>query len=432
MKTEVADLTSVRKRLTIEIPASEVSAVFDHLLRKYRKNVNIPGFRPGKAPLELIKARVGHDLEHEAAESIVEDFGREACRQEGIDAVWSQVDLPEGVDHLPHPHEGEDYRFSLLVEVMPNVDPTDYTGQEIARPSVEVEVEEVQKELEALRQSRGKTVDVTDRASAPGDFVGVDLEGIELGGEAAIPREFRVIRLGDERNLPEFETALTGRRAEDDVAFEVTYPAEVPDEKLSGKVITFRGTVKAVKRMDVPEWDDELAKEFGSDVAGFADLREKVKEVVRLRKEREADQVARQRLVDRLLDRHPFEIPPVLVEVEVRERLERLGRRLAAQGVDVEKLEIDWKRVIEEERQRAEREVRANILLDRIAEKERDEVRVLPQEIDAVVAGIARDMKEPVGKVRQYLQREGRMASLLQEVQRNKCLDWLYGKAHIS
>lgn len=431
MKTEVAELSPVRRRLTVMVPASEVAAVFDQIVRKYRKKLQVPGFRPGKAPLELVRTRLGDDLEHEAAESIVQDFGMEACRQEGLVPVWSDVELPEGEKHLPHPHEGSDYQFNLLVDIVPKIEPKDYVGLEIARPRADVEVEDVQKELESLRQSKGKMVDVTDRPSRTGDFVGVDLEGVELGGEARVPKEFRVIHLGDERNLPAFEAGLSGRRAEDDVAFEVTYPVEVPDEALAGKIITFRGTVKAIKRMDVPEWDDELAKSFDASIEGFADLREKVKAGLAARKEREADTVARGRLIDRLLDGHPFDVPDVLVESEVRDRLERLGRRLASQGVDVEKLEVDWKKIIAEERTRAEREVRANILLDRIAEKETANVRVEEDDLDTVIAGIARDMNEPAGKVRNFLKREGRMNSLVEEVRRNKCLDWLYSQAHI-
>lgn len=432
MKTEVADLSAVKKRLTVEIPASDVAAVFDHLVRKYRKDLKVPGFRPGKAPLELVKARLGDDLEHEAADAIVQDFGREACRQEGLTPVAWDVETPDGTKHVPHPHEGEDYRFTLLLEVLPKIEPKDYVDLAVARPSVEVEVEEIQRELEALRQSKGKLVDIADRASEKGDVVGIEVEGTELGGEAKVPKEFRVVRLGDERNLPEFETHLAGKRPEEEFAFEVTYPGDLPDANLAGKTLNFRGVVKAVKKMDVPEWNDDLAREVKDGVKDFADLREQLKDALGKRKEYEADQVARQRLLDRVLDNNPFEVPQTLVEEELRDRLQRIGQRLASQGLDPDKLDIDWKKIIDDERVKAERAVREGAILDAIAARETEHVTVAREEVEGAIRSMARDMNETPAKLRQFLQREGRIGALEQEIRRSKCLDWIYSKAHIS
>lgn len=432
MKTEVTDLSAVRKRITIEVPSSEVAAVFDKLLRRHRKTAHIPGFREGKAPLELVRTRLGEALEHEAAEAIVEEFGDAACRQEQLEAVYSEVELPEGVDHLPHPHDGEDYRFTVVVEVLPPIQPQDYVGQEVARPNAEVDVEEVQRELEALRQTKGEFKDAGDRAAGQGDFVGIRLEGRDETGETVVPTEKRVIRLGDERNRVEFETSLAGTRRGDTFSFTVPYPAETPDEKLAGKTITFMGEVQQVTQLDVPEWTDDLAKSVGEGVEGYADLREKIKAAIERRKQREADGVARDRLVQKLLDRHPFEVPGVLVEQEVRDRLERFGRRLAEQGLDPDKLEVDWKKIVEEERVRAQRDVRAELLLDAIAEKEKDHVGVTEAEVNEVVSSLAREANVPPAKMRQVLHKNGRLPSLARELQRRKCLDWLYSKAHIS
>jgi trigger factor len=432
MKTELTDVSAVRKRIAVEVPASEVAAVFDKLVRRARRNIKIPGFRDGKAPLELVKARIGDALEHEAAEAIVEEYGDSACRQEGLAAVYSEVELPEGVHHLPHPHEHEDYRFALLVDVLPAIEPQDYLGQEVARPNVEVEVEEVQRELEQLRQTRGEFKDAGDRAAAAGDYVGIEIEGRDAAGEVVVPTEKRVIRLGDERNRPEFEQNLAGRRRGDTLRFAVTFPDETPDEKLAGKSVTFTGTVERVTQVEVPEWTDELAKSFGEGIEGYADLREKIKAGLTRRKTHEADGVARDRLLEKLLDRHPFDVPEVMVEQEVRDRLERLGRRLAAQGLDPDKLEVDWKKIVEEERERARRSVRAELLLDAIADKEQDKVVVSQQDVDAVVEMMAAEAKVAPSKMRQALQKDGRMPSLARELRRQKCLDWVYAQAHIS
>lgn len=432
MKTELSDLSPVKKRLVVEVPASDVAAVYDHLVRKNRQKANIPGFRPGKAPLDLIRARLGEQLHHEAAERIVEEFGREACRRENLRPIRWDVELPEGQEHLSHAHEGEDYKFAMLLEVPPEFEPQDYVGLTIARPAAETAVEDVQKELEALRQSKGKLTDVIDRLSGAGDLVGVEIEGVELGGAAKIAKDLRVIQLGDERNPPEFNRNLSNRRIGEEFTFETAFAADAPDPTLRGKIITLTGVVKSIKKFEAPEWDDDLARSAGEGVKDFADLRERLKELIQTRKEAEADQVARRRLMDKILDANPFEVPESLVEEELHERLQRVGRRLAAQGVDLEKVDIDWRQLAEKERERAAKEVREGLLLDRIAEKEAEHVKVEPQDMDRVIEMMARDMNTTVGKLRQVLSQEGRLASLQREVRRNKCLDWLYSVAHIS
>lgn len=432
MKTTLSDLSPVKKSLAVEVSASDVAAVFDDLVREKRRKVQIAGYRPGKAPLELIKARLGETLHHDAAERIIKEFGREACRREKLNPVRWDVDLPEGEKHLPHPAEGEDYNFTLVLEVLPEFEPQDYLDQQISRPAVEVGVEEVQRELEGLRQAKGKMVDVLDRMSGVGDFIEAEIQGVELGGEAKVPKETRLIKLGEERNPPEFDRNLANRRIGEEFTFEVHYAAEAPDPQLAGRIITFTGVIKAIKKFEAPEWTDELARAAGGGIKDFADLREKLKELVRIRKEAEADQVARRRLIDKILAANPFETPASLVDEELHERLRRIGRGLAAQGVDLEKAEIDWRQIAEQERVKAEREVKEGILLDRIADKEQEHVKLAPADVDSMIENMARDMNTTPSKLRQFLQQEGRMESLQREVRRSKCLDWLYSVAHIS
>lgn len=430
MKTELTHVSDVKKRLTVEVPASDVTAVYETLVRRHRRNMSIPGFRPGHAPLELVQTRLGAALDHEAAEEIVEQFGRDACGQEGLKAVWTGIDLPEGTEHLPHPTRGQDYSFALNVEVVPTVEPHDYVGVDVPRPAVEISDEDVEKELDGLRRIKGELVDVIDRPSAAEDYVGVVLEG-KVGDEVIVPGEFQVIQVGDEKNLPEFNAVLTGRKTDDEVAFTVDYATENADPKFGGKTVAYKGTVKAVKRMELPPLDEAFAKALGGEEATLDTLRGRLREGLTARKTAEADDVARRHLAEKLLDAHPFDVPDALVEGELREALDRLGRRLASQGVDVEKLEIDWNKVIETERERARLTVREALLLDAIAEKEAEHVVVSPEDVEATVQRMARDMNQPVGKVRQFLAKEGRMSSLQRELRRSKCLDWLLAQSHI-
>ena len=430
MKTELTELSSTRRRLTVEVPAADVAATFQDLLREHRKRVQLPGFRPGKAPLEVVRQRLGGELGHEAAERLLEAFAREAVRREGLEPVDGgvTVELAEGHDHIEPAKENEPYAFALAVDVVPAIDPHDYVGRAIARPAVEVTDEELEAELKAFRERQGKLIPVTDRGSLMGDYLAVDMEGAELGQEPVIARKPRVIRLGEEGNLPEFDQKLQDMKAGDDFAFSVSYPADHPTEQLKGKTIFYKGKVNEIRRPEIPPLDDELAQTAGAE--SVADLKEKIREAIHRVKSGEADAVARQRLLEDLLSLHPFEAPESLVRQELKDRLEDLGRGLAMRGIDPDKVQLDWNKILERERGAAEGSVRARLLLDAIAKKEG--VSLEQGELDREIELLARETGVAVADARARLAQAGNLAGLERDILRRKSLDWLYSQAKIS
>lgn len=429
MNVAITTISPVKKTLKIEVPPADVQAVYGDLLRRYSRQVKIPGFRPGKAPLELIRKRIGDDLGGEAAERVVERFGSEAIRREGLRPVAGGVMLKlDDGQQAPAPvREGEGYQFTLDVELLPEFEPKDYTGLQIARPTVDVEVEEVQREMEALRQSFGKLVDVTDRAATTGDFVVAQMSAVELGGSVKLERQKHSVQLGAQGTLPEFERGLTGRRVGEDVAFEVTYPNDFPSDVVKGRTLTFSGEVEEIKVAQVPELTDELVQPLG--VGSVAELREKVKERLLARKSAEADRTARARLLERLLDLHSFEVPQSMVDAEMRHRLEEIGRSLAAQGVDLDHVDVDWKQVLEGEKAAALRRVREQILLDAISRKE--SLTVDGAELDSALAHLGRENRLKPADVKKRLRDNGTLEDFRTQLLRGKCLDWLFSQTHI-
>ncbi len=429
MKVDVTHLSPIKKALAVEVPSTDVQTVYGDLLRSYAKQVRVPGFRPGKAPLEMVRARIGKDLGSEAAERLVERFSAEAIRREGLRPVAGGVSLklPDG-EEAPQPvREGEAYSFAIDVEVLPELELQPYTGLKVARPSVEVETEDVQREMEAIRQSFGKLVDVTDRASQAGDYLSATLTGVELGGSIKLESQRHTVHLGGQGTLPEFDRAMTGKRAGDDVGFEVTYPQDFPNEEVRGKTLTFSGSVEEIKTPDVPELTDELVKTFG--VESVAELREKVRERLLLRKNQEADRTAKTRLVERLLDAHPFDAPDSMIDYELRQRLEDIGRNLASQGVDPDKVDIDWKQVLEKEREGAVRRVKEEILIDAVVRKEG--MTLSREEFELAMQMLARDAGMKLDEVRSRMKQRGVGEELAAQVLRGKCLDWLLSQADI-
>ena len=430
MKTELTELSSTRRRLTVEVPAADVAATFQDLLREHRKRVQLPGFRPGKAPLEVVRQRLGGELGHEAAERLLEAFAREAVRREGLEPVDGgvTVELAEGHDHIEPAKENEPYAFALAVDVVPAIDPHDYVGRAIARPAVEVTDEELEAELKAFRERQGKLIPVTDRGSLMGDYLAVDMEGAELGQAPVIARKPRVIRLGEEGNLPEFDQKLQDMKAGDDFAFSVSYPADHPTEQLKGKTIFYKGKVNEIRKPEIPPLDDELAKTAGAE--SVDDLKEKIREAIHRVKSGEADAVARQRLLEDLLALHPFEAPDSMVRQELKDRLEDLGRGLAMRGIDPDKVQLDWNKILERERGAAEGSVRARLLLDAIAKKEG--VSLEQGELDREIELLARETGVAVADARARLAQAGNLAGLERDILRRKSLDWLYSQAKIS
>lgn len=429
MKVDVTHLSPIKKALSVEVPSTDVQTVYGDLLRSYAKQVRVPGFRPGKAPLDMVRARIGKDLGSEAAERLVERFSAEAIRREGLRPVAGGISLklPEGQE-APHPvREGEAYSFAIDVEVLPDIELQSYTGLKIARPAVEVEVEEVQREMEAIRQSFGKLVDVSDRASRAGDYLSATMTAVELGGSVKLEPQRHTVHLGGQGTLPEFDRAMTGKRVAEDVGFEVTYPQEFPNEEVRGKTLTFTGRVEEIKTPDVPELSDELVKPLG--VQSVAELRDKVRERLSARKNQEADRTAKTRLVERLLDAHPFDAPDSMIEDELRQRLEDIGRNLASQGVDPDKVDIDWKQVLEKEREGALRRVKEEILLDAVIRKEA--MTLSREEFEIATQLLARDAGVKLEEVRSRMKQRGVGEEFAAQVLRGKCLDWLLSQADI-
>lgn len=430
MKTEISELSPTRRRLVVEVPATDVAAVFQDLLKEHRKRVQLPGFRPGKAPLDVVRQRLGGELGHEAAERIVETFAREALRREGLEPVDGgvSVELAEGRDHMEHPREDAPYSFTLTVDVPPAIELGEYVGRTISRPAVEVTEEEIEAELKAFRERQATLVPVTDRASQIGDLLAVEMEGGELGKAPILERKPRVIRLGEEGNLPEFDQKLQDLNAGDDFAFSVSYPDDHPSETLRGKTIFYKGKVAEIRRAELPAIDEALAKTAGAE--SVEGLKGKIREVIERLKGGEADAVARQRLLEDLLATHPFEAPEALVRQEMKDRLEDLGRGLALRGVDPDKAQIDWDKVLQREHSAAEGSVRARLLLDAIAAKEG--LQLDPGELDREIELLARESGVPLEQARARLAQAGNSAGLERDLLRRKSLDWLYSQAKIS
>jgi trigger factor len=421
MKIELTDISAVKKSLTIEADAEDVRRETEAVLRRYASQARIPGFRPGKAPLELVRTRFASQISDDVRERLVGRLYSEATREKGLRPLGDPA-----LEEISKESE-EPLRFKTTFEVLPQLTPKGYRGVEVREPKVAVEEEDVERALESLRQSQARFVTEDGRAAAAGDVVVADVEGTPAGGET-FRRERVVIALGAEDNLPEFNDKLPGVAAGSSLEFDVEYPEAYSAKELAGKPVSYKLHVHEVKRKEVPPLDDELAKDLG-EFADLASLRERVRGDLLEEKRHVSQRGTRQSILDKVLVENPVVLPDVLVDEEIQHRLEDMVRMMAMQGVDPRTLDVDWKQLRDRQEEPARKTVHAKLVLDAIAAIEH--VEASDDEIEAYVRREAQRMGEKHEKLLARIEKSGGREALRAQLVREKTLDFLSSVANI-
>lgn len=421
MKIDLTDTSPVKKSLAIEVEPHEMERETEVVLRGYAKKAKIPGFRPGKAPLTVIRARFGDEVREEVRERVMTRCFREAAREKELRPLGDPI-----LDEV-HEHAGEPFRFRVTFEVLPELDVKDYKGIELRRPKVEVGPNEVEAALEELRQAQVQLLTEEGRAATTGDVVVCDLSGSPADGEP-FSREGALVEVGDPHNPPTFNDRLEGAQAGVHLEFPVDYPAEFENPALAGKSVRYDVRVHEVKVKRVPELDDEFAKDLG-DFETLDALRTRVRDDIEARKQRDAERQLRQSLLDKVLMQNPVVLPEALVENELRHRLEELVRRLMMQGVNPEQVDLDWKKLRDQQDEPARKAVHARLVLDAVARREG--IAANDEEVDERIRRDAESMGEKFTKLRAKVREQGGIEALKNQLVREKSLDLMIAVANI-
>jgi trigger factor len=422
MKIELSDVSAVKKIMTVEVPPEMVEKERDEIMRGYAAKATIPGFRKGKAPLSVIRTRFAKELREDVRERVLTRAYAEAAKEKGLRPIADPI-LDEVKDD-----EGQPFTFKTTFEVMPEFELKKYKGIEARERRVSVGDDDVQKTLEELQQSRTQLVVEEGRMAFTGDVLVADTEGTPEDGEP-FKRERMLIELGASDNLPAFNEQLEGLGAGDEKSFSVDYPDEYGAKELAGKTVAYKVTVHEVKRREVPEIDDEFAKDLGE----FDDLdalKARVREDLEARQRNEIEGEVRNSLLQKLLTDHPVVLPEALVEHEIRQRLEELARNLVMQGVELEKAGLDWKEIREKQVDPARKSVHARLLLDAVARAENLEVS--EAELNERIENDARQMGQKPAELRQRMEQSGGPKPLMSQLLREKSLDLIKTSANIS
>jgi trigger factor len=294
---------------------------------------------------------------------------------------------------------------------------------------VETTEEEFQQEIEQLRESRATVEPVEeDRVLVDGDWAQItykgQIEGAAEGDAAPIAGEDSLVEIGGKDTVEAFSNALRGAKPGQELKAEVIYAADYAEPRLAGKTVAYDVEVKGIKKRTLPELNDEFAKEMGA-YESFADLEARVREHLANRKRRSVEGETRDRLMAALTERYPFAVPESMVQEQIDARLERGLRALAAQGMDAEQMrKLDFARLRTAQRDSAIAEVKASVLLDRIAQQEN--ITVSDEELDHELQMAAMQSREPVDALKVRLTEDGGLARIREQLRREKTATALY------
>lgn len=430
MTTAVEDISNTKKRLKIEIPADIIEKEYKESLDKVRQRAKIPGFRPGKAPVNLIEKKFGNDIKADIVDRLVPRFYSNALK----DAELVPVTLPK-FESSVDVKRNEPLSFALTVEVRPNVSDLNYTGLKVADVVSHVEDKEIEDTIRGLQAERAM-FEVVEREIKGDDLVVIDYIKFDPTGEKELSSaKDQVMNLGNNLTPPGILEEIVGRKKGDIV--EIVLPSlEAGDVKEgSGEGNRLRITIKEVKEKRLPEIDDEFAKDFGHDT--LVSLREKVREgILKAKNDKVAGQ-QKEKLLETLIKSYDFDVPESLLDRELEKLVvnERLSKKQSGElisGPDKEGAlpEEDALKVADELRPNAINNVKAAMLLDMIAEKE--EITASEGELKARVAILARHLQTtPEAVVNLFVTRDGSLENLKRAIRDEKVLDLVLSKAEI-
>jgi trigger factor len=419
------ETASPRREIQVEVPAEEVSRETEIIVEKYRKLARLPGFRRGHAPASIIRQRFSEDLKTDIVEALVPRYFRKETEKQGL----VPVSQPRVTDLQLN--EGEPLRFKASFDVMPEIKVEGYTELRSEKPQIEVTDEEVEKSLENVREQHAAFTTVEGRQLADGDYAQASLDGQPKGETAAGQAETQpvhmdevLVEIGGKNTMPEFTENLRGAAAGDERTFDVVYPEDSADKRLAGKTFSYTVKIHSIKSKSLPELNDEFAKQLG-EFSSLEEVRKRIREGMEAERKHDAEREAKDKLIGELIKRNDFEVPESLVEHQIDVRLERGLRALAAQGMKAEDMKkMDLNRLRAGQREQAVSEVKASLLLDRIAETEKIEVG--DEEIDNEITALAKQSNQEPEAIRARLTRDGALDRIRNRIRNEKTLDFLY------
>jgi trigger factor len=435
MKMEVTELGPMKRALKIEVPADEVTLRFSRAYTELNRQVSIPGFRPGKAPVALLEKKYAKAVEEDVIRSLVPDYYDRAIRQAGIVPVLVEIPPLERVKIK----KDTPFTFTATVEIKPKIDLRDYKAPNpisLKPDKRTVTVEQINRGLDVLREQHARL----DAASAghviaDEDYVILDLEG-SLDGKPleGTKKNGQLHKVGSNAAVlgVEIDRHLTGKHEGEVVTIPQPYPVSHPDQRVAGKTVSFSLTIRAVKQKTLPALDDEFAKDCGP-YTSLQEIKDRLQSEMEKALKKEIEETYKDTILKRLVETHHFDLPDTLVEREleaiVRQQVQQQQRR---GGEDPSAVGQEYlKKVRDENRQEAERRVKVGLILEAVAEKEG--LSVTQDDVNEEIARLATELRMQTAELVKMIQAGGRdsIDELRARILADKALDFVYRHAVI-
>ena len=423
MNVQVENVSSVKKKISVEISADRVSEEIAKVYKKIAKSAKVKGFRPGKVPMSVIEKYYVDQMKNEVIGRLINETYYQALIDNDVAAI-SEPSIEDSSDL----EKDKPFTYEAHVEVKPEVTAKDYTGIELQKEIFDFDEKIVDARLEEMLSTRS-TMEVAERDDAQnGDFVTIDfegfLDGVAFDGGAATDH---VLELGSGSFIPGFEDQLVGMKRGEEKDIVVTFPEEYGNKDLAGKESTFKIAMKEIKVKKMPELDDEFAKGYGAESA--ADLREKVSDGYKKQEISRIEEDLKERLITALVDGNDVDVPDTMIERQLDFMFKNISNRLKSQGMTMEMMGMNEDAFRVMYRETATKQVQGSLLLEAIGSQEN--ISVDEDEIDSRLEEIAEMANAPLDEVTKYYASEEARKGLLAQIEEEKVITYLLGQSKI-
>jgi trigger factor len=414
------DLSPVKKMVEIEIPVEVLDSERKRVTTEFLRQAKIPGFRPGKVPLPVVRQRFAKEIQDEVINRVLYKSFYEAIADRGVQPVGDPR-----LEHIDEYIAGAPLKYKAEFEIKPEIQLAEYRGLEIDDPQIEVTDHDIDSMIERLRDQASSYRTETERGIEDGDFAVIEISSSGEGVEPEDPRNGH-FRFGEETPLPELHDALRGKKPGERVEFDHAYGDDAQNENFRGKTVHHSVELKEIRIQEKPEVDDQFAQSVGG-WETVDQMREAIAADIRRYRDVEALRMKKNQIGDRLLALHHFEVPGKLVNDELKKSLQNYARFLASQGINLETAEIDWEKLTRDFRPEAEKRARRALILEAIAKKEN--LVAADAEVDREIRKAAQESGREFVDVKHRLKHDGGYEELRESLNAEKALDLVLQEA---
>jgi len=424
MKINIEKTSDVERKLSIEIPWEKYQDEIRQQVYRIQKRATLKGFRKGKAPIEMVRRVYGDDAHQEAVNALASEAVKDAMDQNDL--------KPFGSPYLTDVKTEKDQAVIMeaMVELEPEFKLVDYSSLELEKPAPEASEEEINLMLERLRENRGETVEMKEDRGLKENDIGIINYAGSKGGtplEEVKGKDF-LVRVGQSELIPGFEEEILGMKKGENREFDLTFPEDFAQTEFAGELIHFSVFLKEIRVLELPEVDDEFAKSFGK-FEKVADLIEGIRKDIEKNKEEDSSRELRGNLAKRLVEDNVFDVPPSLVDRELRNLVQEYGENLKNAGVSNQRIREMILQNEDRLKKTAEEHVRLLYIIGEIAEKE--DVKAEADEIQNVVLKRARASGRDPEELKKELAQDGTLADIGFTIARDKVFNMLLEKAKV-